>query len=95
MGNCADAAHRCSKARLKLDDDNFYPDLVKKMQGETRRLQRRLAYVELQLTKEAKFLPRDRCENNRFYRAYDTVTEIKDSLGNLAALRGPWTADGG
>lgn len=69
-----------------MEEDTFYPDLVKKMQAEASRLQRRLEYVELQLAREAKFLPRNRPENSRFYRAYDACTEIKLDLGNLASL---------
>ena len=71
--------------------DNFYPELVEKMRQEARRLERRLAYVELQLSKEGKFLPRSIPENKRFYRAYDTCTEVRIDLGHLSALRGPWT----
>lgn len=45
-------------------------------------LARRLGYAELQLAKEAKFKPRRLTENNRFYRAYDTVSEIRETLQN-------------
>lgn len=74
-----------------MEEDTFYPDLVKKMQTEALRLQRRLEYAELQLAREAKFLPRYKPENDRFYRAYDTCSEVGTGLGDLAALRGPWS----
>lgn len=45
-------------------------------------LAQRLRYAELQLTKEAKFKPRRLSENNRFYRAYDRVSEIREALEN-------------
>jgi len=46
-------------------------------------LARRLSYAELQLAKEAKFKPKRLTENNRFYRAYDTVSEVREALEQL------------
>lgn len=45
---------------------------------------RRLDYAVMQLEREAKFMPKWKPENRRFYRAYDTVTEVRDTLEGAA-----------
>ena len=52
---------------------------------------RRLDYAALQLTREAKFMHRHNPEHRRFFRAYDTVTEVRDDLQGLLDRQPPAT----
>lgn len=54
-----------------------------RLKEEIRAQRRRLDYVVLQLSREAKFLPEWKPENKRFYRAYSAVTEVRDELRNI------------
>lgn len=45
---------------------------------------RRLDYAFIQLEREAKFLPKNKPENRRFYRALNVVEEVRDTLSNEA-----------
>lgn len=45
--------------------------------------QRRLDYAVLQLSREAKFLPESRPENRRFYRAFEVVVEVNETLRGI------------
>lgn len=53
---------------------------IERMKAENQRLAKRLNYAELQMLREAKFKNRNRPEDQRFFRALDVVTEVKNDL---------------
>lgn len=79
-----DLIQRVRKLEWDLDGmDRLYntlSDQARALRSHVSGLRNRLGYVRLQLQKEAKFLHRWKPENNRFYRAYDTLSEIIDQI---------------
>ena len=61
-------------------------EYIARLKAQIAEQERRLDYAVMQLNREAKFLPTWKPENARFYRALGCVTEVRDSLAELARL---------